>query len=85
MKISEIIERLDSFKEKYGDLEVLGSDEYPLEEITIQKFIKTCSDYNNIIRYNTEDLDEIFLEKMYEEDEENTKYFVSKGLCLKVY
>lgn len=86
MKISEMILGLQTIKEEYGDLVVLGSDDYEIDYVDIQKLIKTRSSHNkNITNNQTEDLDETYLEEVYIENEEYSHLFVEQGMCVKVY
>lgn len=84
MRIDEAIEKLLKLKEEYGNLEIVGADDYDLDDIIIQKYIKTNSRYNDIISRQTEDLDENYLEDMYVTGDYKD-HFVEQGLCVKVY
>lgn len=85
VKIDEMIEKLLKIKKEHGDLDIIGSDDYDIEFVEPQKFIKTSSEHNNIITRQTEDLEDVYLEEMYIDDDKYNKYFVSKGVCVKVY
>jgi hypothetical protein len=85
MSIDDVINDLQEIRKRYGNLDVVGSDEYDIGFVEVKKFIKTCSDYNDIISRHTEDLDENYLEKTYIEDKDYNQYFISKGLCVKVF
>lgn len=51
----------------------------------VQKFVKTNCKYNDIVVRQTENLNENYLEEMYIDDKRYSKYFVSKGICVKLY
>ncbi|AKQ08349.1 hypothetical protein PQE66_gp034 [Bacillus phage PBC2] len=85
MKIDDVVDKLLKIKEEHGNLEVVGADNYDLDFVELQKYVKTSSDHNDIISRQTEDMDETWLEEMYVENKVYSKHFVSKGICVKVY
>lgn len=85
MKINELINKLSEIKNKYGDLEIVGNDNYDIYKVEVQKFVKTNCKYNDIVVRQTENLNENYLEEMYIDDKRYSKYFVSKGICVKLY
>lgn len=82
--IDELIKELLDIREKYGNLEIVGADNYDLEFVEVQKYVKTSSEYNDIISRQTEDMDETWLEDTYV-DGAYKNIFVSQGICAKIY
>lgn len=84
LTIDEMVGELLKIKDKHGNLEVVLGD-YDVDFIEVQKYIKTSSDYNDIIFRHTEDMNETWLEEIYIDNNEYSKHFVSKGVCVKIY
>ena len=89
MKIDEVIEKLQEIKGKYGNLDVIGVDNYDINSIELQKFIEMIDLRNNIIDRHIGDLNNDYLENIHTyRISNNSKYskrIISKGICVKIY
>lgn len=80
MNIENVISKLEKLKREYGNVDVLitYNDEMRID-IEPVKYVKYRNEYHNTIDIDTEDLDEEYLEKCY-----NDK-IIEKGVCVKIY